>query len=326
LNNNLGNGQTVEYIPSHLDQPTDYTWTFNIQRELPFNMFFEAGYVGTRGLHLWFYRDLNQVPDNLLGPGNEQPNRPFPAFQGIDAQLDDGQSSYNSLYFVLKRQIARGLDFDMNYTFSKSLDDSSYDFGNQNTGELQDMYNLRAEWAASDRNHPSIFNAQLIYEIPQFGPGRFGRLVARGWQANNVIHANSGNVMNMGVAANDSNKLSNALRPNRSCNGAVSDPTISEWFDPSCFSIPAPYTLGNSSRNPLIGPHYLDWDFSLFKNTYFKTPLNEQTNLQFRAEFLNFLNHPNWYNPNTTIGSAGAGVISGSFGPRSIDMGFRIIF
>jgi hypothetical protein len=120
--------------------------------------------------------------------------------------------------------------------------------------------------------------------------------------------------------------LAGAIRPNRTCNGKLSNPTINEWFDTSCFSLPAPYTFGNSSRNPLVGPNFWQWDFSLFKNNYFHTKLNEQTNIQFRAEFFNFLNHPSFGNPNATIGSGAAGIISSEVQPRVIDFAVKFIF
>ena len=132
--------------------------------------------------------------------------------------------------------------------------------------------------------------------------------------------------MNVGTSVDESGKLAGSLRPNRTCSGNISNHTLQEWFDPSCFSLPAPYTIGNSARDPLFAPGYAQWDFSLFKNTYFHTKLNERTNIQFRAEFFNFLNHPSYGWPNTTIGSGSVGVITSENFPRQIDFGFRFIF
>jgi hypothetical protein len=168
----------------------------------------------------------------------------------------------------------------------------------------------------------------LVYEIPQFVPGAVGRYAARGWQVNNVFHANAGYPFNLGTSINQSGALSNAgnLRPDRVCNGNLGSPGMNEWFNPSCFALPAPFAFGNTGRDVLLGPGFAQWDFSLFKNTYFKTALNERTNVQFRMEFFNFLNHANWGQPNAMIGSASAGVITSAQAPRAIDFGFRFVF
>ena len=106
----------------------------------------------------------------------------------------------------------------------------------------------------------------------------------------------------------------------------MSSPSRVEWFNASCFALPAPFTFGNAGRDALLGPGFAQWDFSLFKNTYFKTKLNEQTNVQFRLEAFNFLNHTNWGQPNNTIGSASAGVINSAQAPRAFDFGIRFVF
>jgi hypothetical protein len=74
------------------------------------------------------------------------------------------------------------------------------------------------------------------------------------------------------------------------------------------------------------GPGFVQTDFALHKNTYFRTPLNESTKVEFRAEFYNLLNHPNWSNPNISIGSAAAGTITGAANPRQITLGFLFEF
>lgn len=327
LTGGILNGQSVTYVPTYIPSPTIYQWTLSVQRELPGSLAVEVAYVGSRGAHQWFPRDINQVPPNLLGAGNAQLNRPFPQYQSINYEGSDGYSTYNALQFKVTRRLAAGLKAEANYTYSRNLNTTSYDYGS-GSDPVQNIYNLRAEYGPASANTPQLFNLLLIYEIPQFIHGTAGNYITRGWQLNNVVHANAGYPFNLTTSINQSGALSETgnLRPDRACNGSLSSPSISEWFNPSCFALPAAYSFGDNGRNVLLGPGFAQWDFSLFKNTYFKTPLNEQTNVQFRAEFFNFLNHPNWGQPNATIGSASAGVITSAQSPRSIDFGIRFVF
>jgi hypothetical protein len=103
---------------------------------------------------------------------------------------------------------------------------------------------------------------------------------------------------------------------------------VNQWFNPNAFVLPPAGTYGNLGRGDFSGPGLADMDVSLFKNT----PLSERTNLEFRAEFFNVLNHPNLGTPNATVFSSGA--INASAGlittlatsPRQIQFGLKLMF
>jgi hypothetical protein len=118
-------------------------------------------------------------------------------------------------------------------------------------------------------------------------------------------------------------------RPNRLKLGELSDPTIARWFDTSfgtpdaAWATPLQYTYGNGGRNTLRGPHRTNIDCSIFK----VATIAEHYKLQFRAEFFNALNHPQFDLPNAAIGSASAGIISSTVGsPRDIQFSLRLSF
>ena len=96
-------------------------------------------------------------------------------------------------------------------------------------------------------------------------------------------------------------------RPNRICSGTLSNPTIDHWFDTSCFvpTTDTTATYGNSGRGIIRGPGSVNLDASLIKNTKFG-----RLNTEVRVEAFNVLNHPQFANPNTTIGNAAVGTIS----------------
>ena len=100
---------------------------------------------------------------------------------------------------------------------------------------------------------------------------------------------------------------------------------LNNYFNVNAFSLPAPYTLGNSGRllPYLRGPGAANLDLSLYKNI----PIRERLHMQFRAEAFNILNHPQFDVPNTVIGSTQAGIISAQVNrPRDIQLALKLLF
>ncbi|HWB99116.1 MAG TPA: TonB-dependent receptor, partial [Bryobacteraceae bacterium] len=153
------NNQNVTWIQTHSKALALYQWSFGIQRELPGKMFVDATYVASRGSHLWFPINVNEVPTVLLGPGNAQLNRPFPQFQNITLRDNRGASKYHALQMTLNRRMASGLVFMANYTISKTMDNTSSDPGGGGAGApYETMFDLTREWALSDHDTPQNFN------------------------------------------------------------------------------------------------------------------------------------------------------------------------
>jgi hypothetical protein len=118
-------------------------------------------------------------------------------------------------------------------------------------------------------------------------------------------------------------------RPNyiSGCNQIVGK--VNEWFNPGCYSLEAPGTLGNLGRNSIRGPGFKDFDFALLKDT----KLRESMNLQFRAEFFNIFNIDNYGLPNNTLylGGAAPNLLAGQITteagkPRQIQFALKLIF
>jgi hypothetical protein len=125
--------------------------------------------------------------------------------------------------------------------------------------------------------------------------------------------------------ANLSGSLGNYWYPNRVAKGAISNASINEWFDTSAFVEPTPYTFGNSGRDVLLGPSFKDLDLSLTKR--FSIPkLGEGAGFEFRADAIDLFNSPNFGQPNASIGTFGAGVISTANTSRLFQLGLRLNF
>ncbi|MGD0226040.1 MAG: TonB-dependent receptor [Terriglobia bacterium] len=328
------NGQPVSYVPYNTPMSYVEEVHFDVQRHIPGDIVLDAGYVFTRAVHLGFGRDIDQVPENLLGPGNAQLNRPYPQYQGISAQLMDGYSSYHAFQLSVRKQFSRGLTFLLNYTASKDMDTGmgSAWGGTENIDAWQNAYAPRANYGLSTIDLPQTLNGDFIYRLP-FGKER--RLMNRGgvldavvggWQVSSLWQVHSGSPFTPLVGtANLSGSLAGNWYPNRIANGSLGNPTLNDWFNTSAFVIPAPYTFGNSGRGVLRGPGYKDLDFALAKD-FRLSKLGEGAKFQIRADAFDVFNLSNFGQPNNAIGTSGAGVISTSATNRNIQLGARITF
>ena len=124
---------------------------------------------------------------------------------------------------------------------------------------------------------------------------------------------------------NQSGALAGNWFPNLTGDPVLANPTIKQWFNTAAFAQPAAFTFGNSGRNILRGPKMSDIDFSMGKNL--AVPGIEGGSLQVRFDATNIVNHPSFSNPSSSIGTSGAGIITGtSVGGRVLQLGVRLSF
>jgi hypothetical protein len=326
------NGQPVGYFPYHTPAAKLYDWSFTVQRELTQGMVAEASYVGNHGANLSFTRDINQLPQSRLGQG--QTARPYPQYQGIGADMFDGIENYDALQLSLRKRFSKGLSLDANYTFSKNLvyfDAAGW--AGQAGGIYQNSYCVQCNYGISNNDVPQAFKTSVVYQLP-IGHGRSllgsskGVLDAflGGWQASGIFIKQNGYPFTPTMGTGSSGALAGSWFPNRMGSGKLDNPTIAHWFDTSAFVQPTALTFGNSGRNILRGPNQTTMDFSMGKN-FNLGKLREGSQLQFRMDATNILNHPVFNNPNASIGNAAVGTItSTAVGGRVIQLGARLSF
>lgn len=328
------NGQGVADFPYDTPASKEYSWSFAVQRQLPQEIVAEMSYVGNTAVNLSFPRDLNQLPESKLGQGN--PAKPYPNFQSVGATNFDGVSNYHSLQMALRKRYSKGLSLDANYTWSKNL--NNVDSGGHADTTLggnrmyQRSYNPDLNYGLSTSDVPQMFKVISTYELPM---GRGKKLLAHGgpmdllfggWRLSGVFIKQSGFTFMPSVSGtNLSGQLyGGTWYPNRTGSGVLSDPTIYKWFDTTAFAIPASNTFGNSGRNVLRGPGRATFDLSMGKNFDL---FREGMQLQLRFDANNVLNHTVFSNPNASIGSTSAGIISGTaVGARFLQLGARLQF
>ena len=325
------NGSSITYFPFNAPQSYMQQWHLSVQRQISPSMMVEVSYVGTKGTHLLFPRDLNQVPQAFLGPGNLQSFRPYPQYQSITTVYDDAQSNYNALQLQINRRFSSGLTFLANYTGSRSMDNCSLDLTTGSGCEYQNANAPGATYASSqfDQTHRVVVAG--AYDLP-FGRGRslmnsggMANMVLGGWTASESFTANTGFPFTV-MASTPSPALSGSLFANVSGNPKASSPSIAGWFNTEAFSNPAPYSFGNSSRDALRGPGFWDLDASMSKNFPLPIGTEDRYRMNLRGDFYDVMNHPDFGQPNSTVGSAATGTITSAVSSRQIQIGLNLIF
>jgi hypothetical protein len=248
----------------------------------------------------------------------------------------EGNSSYNALQTEVTRRFSRGLQFRINYTWSKNLDMNSGLTGAQANNQAQmilDRNDLKRDWGPAALNITSQSSISARYELP-FGPGKrwTGNKLISDWQLSGIATLLSGFPFTPQIGSNRSGDgdTRNPDRPSvsPSFTGPVLLQRPAQWFNPNAFVLPAAGTFGNLGRATLTGPGLADVDLSLAK----VAAISERASLQFRAELFNVLNRANFGTPNAIVFANGA--VSPSAGlitatattSRQIQFGLKLIF
>jgi hypothetical protein len=303
-----------------------------------------VAYVGTQNRHQNFYAETDLPPQALL-PGfvtnsalaqTYNSSVPYVGYNSVLMSQDEANGDYNSVQISLRGTAFKNdLNFQVGYTYSHTND--SFDGITASQGDLYNISDPYQGWkydfgpsAFDIRNN---FFTNFVYRIPllENSQNRPLKMTLGGWELSGIVTAISGAPLDIGLAApNVANIVPNvANRPN--IKGRMSDPhTVGKWFDTSVFSLPAPGTWGNEPHNGVRAPGRENWNISLFKN--FLLDEERGTNLQFRAEFFNIWNHPQWVGDtlnggiSTQFGASDFGAITSAYDPRTIQLALKLSF
>ncbi len=312
-------------IDPHPATPYMQQWNLAIQREVIKNLALEIGYVGNKGTKLEFSRPFN-IP--LPGGGAIQQRRPFRRFPAGSVAEFSGSSIYQALEVKLERRFSNGFSVLGSYNYSRSIDNASND--NDASGDaVQDPLDLRSQRGRSAFDIQHRFVGSWLYELP-LGTGKafaanvtgFGGKIISGWQMNGILVLQSGLPFTPILGIDNANIGMRTDRPDRLAGSAKRTGGLPGEFDPAHFASPEPLKFGNSGRNILEQDGVIDLDFGLFKNT----ALSERVGFQFRAEFFNLFNHPNFGRPVTSIRSPQAGRVLSAGMPREIQFGVKLMW
>jgi hypothetical protein len=344
-------GQAITFYPSERHRAYVQRWSFGIQQELPGQFLVDASYVGNRGTRVGILRQLNNTPAQYLSTSPTRdtatinylnqsfPNpffgtnpiytanisrgdllKPFPQYSTVSVEQPIGYTWYHALQVRLEKRFAHDYTLNMAYTYSKSMQATEF-LNPTDPRPYESISDL-------DRTHHLVVSG--IWELP-FGKGkRFGNnwvkpldWAAGGWQLNGIVQRQSGPPLGFGDVwtlftgnPNDVNLPKDQRSPDH-------------WFNVNAgFNRNSAQALANNIRvSPLRfsgirGDGQSRWDFSAIKN--FR--IVERLTMQFRAECLNALNHPNLFAPNTTVTSTAFGTVTGQDVPRTWQMSLTLKF
>lgn len=334
-------------------------WNLTIQQQLAKDTTFQIGYVGQRTTHLMVPIDLDQGdlhpngtitypyigglnPVGTIIDGIPTTAATYgPNGLGLVKQSASvGNMNYNALQAVLQKRYGNGLEAQVSYSYQKCMANSAGYYGSwggqsQNADSYwQNIFNPNGDYAQCYWDTKHMLTAYAVYDLP-FGRGRLvghnmpavASAVVGNWAINPIFTWHGGFPLNM--RGSDESGTQDIFSPRPNCNGAVSYPKTpvagvgEQWFDPSAFSNPAPGSFGNCpSQGPTIGPGYIDADISLQKNF----PVTEAMRFQFRVDFLNAFNHPNFNAPDTSLGDANFGRLSTTQDAREMQFALKFYF
>jgi hypothetical protein len=382
--------------------PQEQSWTFGIERQLPANIVVSADYIGKKGTHLpfagssyyfdilgpWvdsyagntpqmaalnnsvanpFYPKIITNPNSILAaptiPGY-QLELPYPQFTGVST--DDqmiANSIYHGLQLTAQKHFSNSLEFLVNYTWSKSIDDSSVSDDNVTwTGSFSSQQDPNKPWlerGLSTFDIPSVLKFSYSYDLP-FGRGKafLGNMprvvdaIVGGWRTNGIWQIASGRPLTLSVSGGGTPiPTYGGQRPNMT--GKLRRNYGHDWVDQffadsntaptasnpvgDILNVPAPFTLGNTPRAiaDVRTPLLFASDLSLIKQ-FLLSSVHEGIHLELRLEAQNAFNHPLFsmgspgpYGSSTlNVGDPSFGILTSMspIGPRQAQLAVKITF
>jgi hypothetical protein len=349
-----GSGLRTSYI--EFDPPRNYVmqWNASVQRQLAGAFTVMVGYVGSRGKHnAMRTTDANGVipaltPQGLVWPcagtvSNGICSRPgggdrFNSTYGqIDGQVWNGSSTYNALLFSARRRMSKGLELQVSFTWSRSIDTgSSVGSGGPFQNSISGQFLFAPIRGLSDFNVSRSLVTSGTWEIPFAKTKPWG-----GWQLGSILNLSDGLPFTALISGDALGQANQSLFdvPDRQslpdCKNPVSAGNPRQYIRLSCFAFPNPSTrFGNAGRNELIGPGLFSADVSLFKNIALNK-LREGARMQFRVEAFNVANRANFAAPianNKLFDTRGVPVnFAGQIttlqtSPRQVQLGLKLLW
>ncbi|HKY28335.1 MAG TPA: TonB-dependent receptor [Pyrinomonadaceae bacterium] len=319
----------------NLKLPRTYQWNFTLEQSLGAKQVLSASYVAAVGRRL-----LRQIEV-------ESPNADFVL---VDVLTNGATSDYHAMQLQFQRRLSRGLQGLASYTWSHSIDIASNDSGVHPPDQI---IPLELDRGPSDFDVRHAFTGAVTYNIPDIIKGGIGKSLFGNWSVDAILSARSATPVDVIYTTFTSFGFTEQLRPDLLLGVPLylDDPAApgGRRINPASFSIPATERQGTLGRNALRGFPVYQVDFGLGR----QFRLTERSSVQFKAEFFNIFNHPNFGDPNGTLDffagfapnpdfglsqsmlgrSLGSGGLSGGFnplyqigGPRSIQLSLKLKF
>ncbi len=352
---------TYAYQPTNFQPGRVHQYNANIERQLPGNVLLTAGYAGSTGGHVLVIGNaLNVSSPSACGTGsytigclpggapysytntfnfyNNDQN-----FNTVLLYGDVGKTHYNSMQIKAETKTPKyGLYGLVAYTYSRTYDNGLSDgLGSELSAPYFPLPNWQnLDWSLSQINLDQSFTGSVIYDLP-FGRGKqfassmnpAANAILGGWQVTLIQRISTGFPVPLidsnnqsGTTFNSGGDSYNFNRPNQlsGCDPHGGSHANHQFLNMACFAAPPAGELGNASRVPVSGPDFVNSDFSAIKD--FVLP-REGMGLNFRAEFFNLFNHPQYGAPVADINAPGFGAVNSTVNnPRLVQLALKLTF
>lgn len=312
----IGGRPQIDFFQYRASQPAVMKWSFDIQQQVASATTVETGYSGTRGTHLVRGGLMRNVTPSTMVNGRRlilirqpQPNQNYNRMRWRDL---DGESDYHAFRFTVTKRFSQGFQIQSAYTFSRSTDDASSFLGSGDfrIGDRRNYFGEK-EKGLSSFDVRNSWTTNMVVDIPYGNLTGAAEKVLGGWSLSSILRINDGSPFNINnerprVGRTQMLRVEGStvdLMPGGDIN-PVRSQNPNAYIDVSNFAMPwdptdeTTFFVGNLGRNTLTLPGTVNFDFTLMKTF----PLwGENTNLQFRTEFFNLFNRPNFGEPSARL-------------------------
>ena len=357
------------YVSFPTDPKPTYVanWNITYQRQLPGNWLASVSYLGNKTTHLWSNNgEINPAvyiagscvagQYGLTAPGpcsttsNTNSRRVLSlinptlgkGYASVNMMDDGAVAHYNGLLVSMQHRFSHNYTFNANYTDSNCVSDTDFGAALATPGNSQ-PFNRHADWGPCVFDTRHNFNATLVATSSFKSPNRLLTMLLSDWQIAPLIHASSGQPLNITVGKDNSLTGLNNDRPNQVlANVAAVNPVCSngstpcvQFLNPAAFQPNPTGTFGNLGRNAVRGPHTINFDMALSRIFKF----GERYSLQARADAFNVPNHANFAGAispagtvtgystlSTNMSASTFGRVQSAFDPRIIQFALKLFF
>jgi len=336
--------------------PESYQWNLTISHQLLKDTTFEASYIGNHGLHIWRRNvNVNDIAPNTLCrgtacDGSSDPariqiaraslnvaspktgkvqdsgaliadNRVLRGIGNITTDQSTGNSSYHAMQLWLNRRFTNRLAFQAAYTWGHAISDVAL---SAFTNSTSDPFNFKADKGDADLDRRHTFVGNVVYVLPSFRSwGKAAEFALGDWQLNAIASRFGATPVDITDGANTLGTASAVgQRPNYTGAPLYLTTDSTKHLNPLAFATPAPGQLGTLGKGAVRGVPITNVDFSMNKNWRYK----ERYGFQFRAEFFNVFNHPNFVGYDLDTRNSTFGTLNSTQASREIQLGIKFTF
>lgn len=322
--------------------PVTYQWDLAVEHQLGRGSMVQVAYVGSKATHEKETIQLDPCPVNATKTCHDSLRLFAPNYGVIAMDGQDVNSNFNALEVTFKKQMAKNLNVNVAYSYSKAMDTvpsggNNNDINSDSASALPWYAPGRHQFdygpAGFDHTHRLVVSYVWLLPTPS-NRNRFVRGVLGNWEWSGIVTTQTGGPFTILAGKDQSGTGLNRDRGVQlagtsafssgqfaAC-GASGGKYCVNYLNKAAFVEPARGTFGTLAKDSFRGPRYFDWDMGVDKNF----PVTEHLRLQFRAEFFNAFNTVNFNNPTATVSSGNFGNITGAGGPRIGQLALKLFF